>query len=248
MVNEVIKNTYPEDLAERFGYETEVYDEWYREGKRIERPFFYHNIIKEKCFIKSLINKFNVPRGSSLIDIACGNGMYSSIFHDYGMEVTGIDISKSAIEFCNKKYQGKIRFISGDAFSLDCENEFDYAFCSYFTFLNAFDTPQQCVQYGNKIMRYIKKQGILFFVWFSDLTSIRLPPDRFSIMNFTIKQLEEMFGNYRVESCAIDSWGRLPSILGKYSYNKWVTRLCCAYVQLRCSSWTRVRIILVVHK
>lgn len=246
MINGGIKDTYPEHLAERFDYEGKVYDEWYRKGKKIETPFFYHNIKKEKSFIKSLINKFKLPHGSSLIDIGCGNGMYSNIFREYGMEVTGIDISKSAIDFCNEKYQGKIKFVCGDAFSLDYDNEFGYAFCSYFTFFNAFDTPQQCIQFANRIMKYVKKDGFLFFIWFSDLTSIRLPPDRFSIMNFSIKQLEEMFGNYRVESYAIDSWGRLSSIFGKYSYNKWITRLCCAYVQLAASSWTRVRIILLV--
>jgi len=248
MAKEGIKDTYSENIDERFDYEIEVYDEWYRKGEKIERFFFYHNIKKEKCFIKSIINKFNITRGSSLIDIGCGNGIYSNIFHKYGMEGMGVDISKSAIEFCNEKYRGKIKFKCADAFSLDYENEFDYAFCSYFTFFNAFDTPRQCSQYANNIMKYVKKGGILFFIWYSDLTAVRLPHDRFNIMNFTMNQLETIFGIYRVESYAIDSWGRLPCILGEYSYNKWVTRLSCAYFQMLESSWRRVRIILVVHK
>lgn len=248
MDNDVMPESYPEGLDDRLVYETRIYDKWYKAEDRIGRPFFYHDIRRERRFVKTLIKKSGMPQGSSLVDIGCGNGMYSGIFRDYGMNVKGIDISEKAIEFCNGKFQNEIEFTCGDALSLGHEIECDYGFCSFFTLFNAFDTGRECREYADLIMNHIKKDGLLFFIWYSDLTAIRLPFHRFNIMNFTIKQLREMFNSYHVESYAFDGGGRLPGILGRYAYNKWITRLSCALVQMLESSWTRVRIILMVHK
>jgi hypothetical protein len=89
---------------------------------------------------------------------------------------------------------------------------------------------------------------MLFFIWISDLTAVRLPENRFSIMNFTIKQIEAFFSKYKVCTYAIDSRSKLAYCLGKYCLNKYITRLDCAFVKLFSSSWKRVRIIAIATK
>ncbi len=98
------------------------------------------------------------------------------------------------------------------------------------------------------MMRYLKPGGTLWFVWHSDLTGVRLPPERFSIMNFTIRQLESLFPDHPVTSYAIDGSARLPWYLGRFAYNKYVSRLSCAGVYIKASNWHRVRIIVAARK
>lgn len=103
-------------------------------------------------------------------------------------------------------------------------------------------------EYSKQLMSYIRKGRILFFVWFSDLSAIRLPLRRFGIMNFAMKRLMQLFSGYRVKAYGIDGRGKLPRILGKYCYNEWITGICLAWVQVCDSSWGRGRIVLAVFK
>jgi hypothetical protein len=156
-------------------------------------------------------------------------------------------MSENAVKYCKEKYGDRINWVCGDAFDKKFNQKYDYGFCNFFTFFNSFDYPEKAQEYGTKIMRHIRPNGFLLFVWYTDLTAIRLPPHRFRIMNFTAKQLEHIFSGFQVESYAIDSRARIPLFLGKYSFNKYITRLSCATVNILASSWRRVRIISVVY-
>ena len=67
-------------------------------------------------------------------------------------------------------------------------------------------------------------------------------------MNYTVKQLEGLFPQYAVTSYAVDSLARLTVYLGRFAFNRYVTRLCCAVVHLLASDWRRARIIVAVRK
>lgn len=77
-------------------------------------------------FAKYIINKYNIPYGSKILDIGCGNGEITSHFEQLGMVVYGLDISDSAIGNLNndsfKKYNlNNTNYPFGD-------NEFDFIF------------------------------------------------------------------------------------------------------------------------
>jgi SAM-dependent methyltransferase len=231
-------------------YELTAYDSWYKgKAERLEKPFGYHNHHRnERAFVRSLVAKYHIAPGSSLIDLGCGNGFYANAFSSHGLRVTAVDVSDVVVEHAKRKYGGHVEWIVDDAFKLPFDEKFDYGFCHYLTFFNAADVPAAFAEYGRAMMGYLRPGGTLFFVWHSDLTAIRLPPDRFSIMQYTIKQLEGLFPDDRVTSHAIDSAARMPIYLGRFAYNKYLTRLSCAVVYLRASNWKRVRIIVAVHK
>jgi len=246
-----LPDIYPEDLSDRKEIESHIYNKWYEINGKLDRPFYYHNLKNEESFIKSLIAKFNIKSGSDLIDIGCGNGLYAMLFRKHGIQITAVDISNNAIRYCINRYGKEVAdWTCSDALELDYNETFDYGFCNFFTLFNMFDTPQQGTKYVDKIMKYIKKGGTLFFIWYSDLTAVRfgLANNRFAIMNFTMRQLECLFSAFKLESYAIDSMARLPIYLKKYAFNKFITRLSCAVIPVLDSSWKRVRIILVVHK
>ena len=237
---------YPAAQAERLHYERTAYDAWYRDG-HVRRPFFYHQRT-EAAFVRSLMRRHGVAPGARLIDIGCGNGLYANAFADAGLDVTGVDLSETAIAHAQAEGSPSVQWIAGDAFVLPLAGRFDYAFCHFFTFFNAADVPGDFAGYGRALMRYLRPGGTLFFVWHTDLTAVRLPASRFSIMNYTIRQLEGFFPGYRVRSYAVDSGARLPGYLGRLAYNKYVTRLCCAAVQVLASDWRRVRVIVAVDQ
>lgn len=47
-----------------------------------------------------------IPRGSRVLDLACGCGYGSWLMHGAGLEVTGADISDEAISYAKRHYQG----------------------------------------------------------------------------------------------------------------------------------------------
>lgn len=47
-------------------------------------------------FCKEIIKKFNIPIGSKILDIGCGNGLFTQAFSDLGMNVYGLDTSRES--------------------------------------------------------------------------------------------------------------------------------------------------------
>jgi 2-polyprenyl-3-methyl-5-hydroxy-6-metoxy-1,4-benzoquinol methylase len=71
-------------------------------------------------FLTEIINSGKVDTGSAL-DLGCGTGMKSIFLAKTGFDVTGVDISETAIKYANensKKEAIKINFIASDATDL----------------------------------------------------------------------------------------------------------------------------------
>jgi SAM-dependent methyltransferase len=242
---------YPSELQARVQYELTAYDQWYRsKASRLARPFYYHHHpSNERAFVRSLLDKFDVPEGARLIDIGCGNGLYADMFAQQGLRVSAVDLSDAAIGYAKQHRNATVDWIAADALTLPFDSEFDYGFCHFFTLFNTANLPEEAVDYGRALMRYIRPGGTLFFVWHSDLTAIRLAGgSRFGINNYTIAQVRAMFPDFRTTSYAVDGMARLTRYLGRFAYHKYVTRLCCAGVYMAASSWHRARIIVAVHR
>lgn len=71
--------------------------------------------------------KYNCKR---ILDIACGSGWLSFYLNEHGFEVTGVDISQSAIRLANEILEERklntVQFIQADMFTMNFpENSFD---------------------------------------------------------------------------------------------------------------------------
>jgi len=77
-------------------------------------------------FAKHIINKYNIPYGSKILDIGCGNGEITSEFQKLGMDVYGLDISESSVKNIKKENFKKHNLNKGDYPFKD--NEFDFIF------------------------------------------------------------------------------------------------------------------------
>ncbi|WP_421379071.1 class I SAM-dependent methyltransferase [Bacillus salacetis] len=56
----------------------------------------------------------NVPQGSKVADLGCGDGFGSYLLNQEGYEVTGMDLSEKMVEFARKQEKEGLDFVKGD--------------------------------------------------------------------------------------------------------------------------------------
>ncbi len=84
-------------------------------------------------YILQLCSRHNhVPH--RLLDLCCGTGTMSLIFHEMGLEVVGVDLSEGMIAQARQKAEAKdipVPFYVQDAAELDVPGSFDTCICLY---------------------------------------------------------------------------------------------------------------------
>ena len=76
---------------------------------------------------EDVIRLLTVPKGSSIIDLGCGNGTLTKKLADYGYNVTGIDASEDMITLAKKEYPD-LTFLQEDALSFKLKEKADAIF------------------------------------------------------------------------------------------------------------------------
>lgn len=72
-----------------------------------ESPWTTFNKNGQKQIFRIFEEKIKPQKGEITIDMGCGTGEFSEKLQEYGLEVTGIDISKKVIDYCKEKYKEK---------------------------------------------------------------------------------------------------------------------------------------------
>ena len=60
---------------------------------------YYHQLYCDRNeqeaadFISNLVSFLGLKKGEKLLDMGCGKGRHAKIFHDFGLTVTGVDLS-----------------------------------------------------------------------------------------------------------------------------------------------------------
>jgi len=57
----------------------------------------------------------DLKKGSRVLDLACGQGVFSRFLDKEGMQAVGLDLSEELIQFARKRSPKKIRYETGDA-------------------------------------------------------------------------------------------------------------------------------------
>lgn len=72
------------------------------------------------------LEDFIMHSGSKVLDLGCGNGKTVATLIGMDMDVTGLDFSPSAIDYCNRTYGNKAKFSIGECEKLPfLDNSFD---------------------------------------------------------------------------------------------------------------------------
>ena len=127
---------------------------------------YYHTLYKNRdekeaqVFIDNLIDYLQIPKGSKLIDIACGKGRHAKYFNKKGMDVVGVDLSQNSINTAKKDENKNLQFSAHDMRENYQENSFDIV-TNLFTSFGYFENNKDEQKAINAMANNLKKEGIL---------------------------------------------------------------------------------------
>ena len=127
---------------------------------------YYHTLYKNRdekeaqVFIDNLIAYLQIPKGSKLIDIACGKGRHAKYFNKKGMDVVGVDLSQNSINTAKKDENKNLQFSVHDMRENYQENAFDVV-TNLFTSFGYFENNKDEQKAINAMANNLKKEGIL---------------------------------------------------------------------------------------
>ena len=127
---------------------------------------YYHTLYKNRdekeaqVFIDNLIDYLQIPKGSKLIDIACGKGRHAKYFNKKGMDVVGVDLSPNSINTAKKDENKNLQFSAHDMRDNYQEDTFDVV-TNLFTSFGYFENNKDEQKAINAMANNLKKEGIL---------------------------------------------------------------------------------------
>jgi len=127
---------------------------------------YYHTLYKNRdekeaqLFIDNLINYLQIPKGSKLIDIACGKGRHAKYFNQKGMDVVGVDLSPNSIDTAKKDENKNLQFSVHDMRENYQKETFDIV-TNLFTSFGYFEDNKNEQKAINAMANNLKKEGIL---------------------------------------------------------------------------------------
>jgi len=127
---------------------------------------YYHSLYKNRdereaqIFIDNLIDYLQIPKGSKLIDIACGKGRHAKYFNQKGMDVVGVDLSLNSIKTAKKDENKNLQFSLHDMRENYQEDTFDVV-TNLFTSFGYFENNKDEQKAINAMASNLKKEGLL---------------------------------------------------------------------------------------
>lgn len=144
------------------------YKKWFSTKEYLE--LYKHRNSKDAAQIAGLITKtLKIPKGTKLLDLACGNGRHSLIFARKGFDVLGIDLSnyliseaKKKLNSDYKKYKDNLHFEIRDMRAITHKNEFDLV-VNLFSSFGYFEKDSENFTVIKSISTALKNGGYFFF-------------------------------------------------------------------------------------
>lgn len=132
--------------------------------------------------------------GKSILEVGCGRGGGLSYINRYlsPFLVTGVDLNKKAIKFCNKKYLSeRIKFLQANAQKLIFQEDlFDVVIN-----VESSHRYSQIDLFIDEVYRVLKPGGIFLFADFGDNIEIERLNTQFGKSNFQLVKFENITNN-----------------------------------------------------
>jgi SAM-dependent methyltransferase len=172
-------------------------------------------------YIKGLVSVASLEEGSFLLDVGCGQGFFSYLFHKMHMKVTGIDLSETGIREARNTYGSRgINFLVGDALNTPFSIKFDCVFVRSFALYDTEDFPIKC-DVTEALLSNVRRGGTFIFAY-----NTKLSPKKKSASwrNHTLSDVRRHFSRY--PNTRIFFISKVDALLmRKGSFNPFVTKL-----------------------
>lgn len=139
---------------------------------------YYHKLYNNRDeseaerFITNILDFLKLPKGSKVLDIACGKGRHAKAISDKGYNVIGTDLSPNSIEEANKMRNEHLAFFVQDMRETFRENEFDAAF-NFFTSFGYFETEDDNQRAAKAMSENVKSGGLLLIDFVNKAHAVR---------------------------------------------------------------------------
>lgn len=168
-------------------HQAEFYNETYR------RPnYFHYRSWLYEPYVSSLVAICGLKKGSSVLDVGCGQGFFSYLFHKSGMKVHGTDVSETGIRRAQELYgHPGITFGVSDIRTATFSEQFDCIFVRSCSLYNIREFPLQA-GVTNNLLRHLKCGGSLIFVYNSNFSAKKSP----TWLYHSIEDVQQHFSAY----------------------------------------------------
>jgi SAM-dependent methyltransferase len=141
-----------------------TYDRFYRQPNYFQyRDWLY------RPFIRALIRAAGLQAGSRVLDVGCGQGFFTGLFAEAGLDALGADLSAEGVAQAARRYGASgAKFEVGDALRLPYPAAFDCVFtrsCSLYNFPD-FAERREVTE---TLLGYVRPGGVLIFDYYTNL-------------------------------------------------------------------------------
>ena len=152
----------------------DFYDTVYKRTNYFRYPSWLYG-----AYVSSLIGFCGLKKGASVLDVGCGQGLFSYLFAKNGLKVHGIDISATGIHSANELYRHLgIKFAIADVRAATFPQQFDCIFVRSCSLYNTTEFPHDR-QVTYSLFRHLKSGGTFIFAYNSNFSSRVSPKWRY---------------------------------------------------------------------
>ncbi|MBW1815519.1 MAG: class I SAM-dependent methyltransferase [Deltaproteobacteria bacterium] len=128
------------------------YDEWFlRQGRYDRGPDINHRWFKESA----------KPKGS-ILELACGTGLWTQLLMPFAAQITAVDSSKETIALNKVRLKNnRVQYHIANIFNFEPEKKYDFIF---FGFWLSHVPPEKFESFWDSIRSYLNPLGRVFFI------------------------------------------------------------------------------------
>jgi len=151
-------------------------------------------------FVEQLLAYLQPPAGSTMLDIACGEGRFARQLAEHGYKVTGIDISPESIAIAKAFEAEDLEFFVQDMRYPFITNFFDYAF-NFFTSFGYFAHDRDHQLAARAFAGALREDGILVIDYLNHeyVTANLVPEETVQRENYTFHITRKLERNHFVK-------------------------------------------------
>jgi ubiquinone/menaquinone biosynthesis C-methylase UbiE len=144
-----------------------IYDNYYDDFYN-KKDFIHFK--QDRTYVQLLCSFLPDPTNSSVLDVGCGRGYWSKLFHECGVgEVVGIDISYVGLNIARQESPA-VKFILANANHLQFEDKtFDMVFCQGLSEFNTYDLSKTR-NVVEELLRCLKDNGLFILAVSTNLS------------------------------------------------------------------------------